>query len=114
MPKKLKPLLIAKYDITHKIFNEFADLESRHILFSIIKKPKKVQDIAKKTKIPVSTVYKKMKKLTEFSLVSIKRDFAENDRIVELYQSNIDNVRIDISAFEPSISFNKNLNVKNE
>lgn len=40
MVKKVIPLLVEKYDIANKILRELVDLESRHILFSIIKKTK--------------------------------------------------------------------------
>ena len=113
MAKKLNPLLVEKYDISHKVLNELADLESRHILFSMIDKPKKAQEIAKEVKIPLSTVYKKMQELKKYSLISEKRDISGKG-IIKYYQSNIDDVKINVSKFEPSISFNRNPNVKNE
>ncbi|MFQ5782109.1 MAG: winged helix-turn-helix domain-containing protein [Nitrosopumilus sp.] len=114
MPKKITPLLVEKYDISHKVLNELADLESRHILFSIIKEPKRVQEISKELKIPLSSVYKKIQSLKECSLISEKSDFSENGRIVTFYLSMIKDVKINITKFEPVISFTKNQNMKNE
>jgi len=104
-------VLVEKYDISHKIFNELANLESRHILFSIIKKPKRAQVISKELKIPISSTYKKIKSLIECSLILEAKNFTDNG-IVSYYQSRIDNVEINISKFEPSILFSKNLNIK--
>jgi len=114
MAKKIHPLLVEKYDISHKIFNELIDLESRHILFSIIKKPKRAREVSKELKIPLSSVYKKIRSLKECSLVSEESDFLETGHIATFYQSKIEDVKINITKFEPSISFTKNLNVKDE
>lgn len=112
MAKKVTSLLVERYDISHKIFNELANLESRHILFSIIKKPKRVQDIAKETKIPLSSVYKRIANLKECSLIYEKSDFGESGHIVTLYQSLIKDAEINVTKLEPAISFTKNQNIK--
>jgi len=114
LPKKIKLSLVEKYDISHKVFNELADLESRHILFSIIKKPKRIQEISKELKIPLSSAYKKIQSLKEYSLVSEEAGFTETGHIATFYQSRIKDVKISITKFEPSISFTKNKNAKNE
>lgn len=110
--KKVTPLLIEKYDISQKMLKEFSNLESRHILFSIIDKPKKVQDISKKLKIPLSSVYKRMESLKSCSLVSEQTSFSDGGQIVKYYQSKIKDVNISIQKFEPKITFSKNLKVK--
>lgn len=112
MAKKVTPLMVEKYDISHKIFKELANLESRHILFSIIKEPKRSQDISRETKIPLSSVYKRIQRLRDCSLISEKTDFAENGHIIVFYQSMIKDVKISITKLEPSISFTKNPNTK--
>ena len=53
-----------------------------------------------------------MKGLVEVSLASVERDFEENGRIVQYYQSKIIDVEINISKFEPVISLNKNPRLK--
>jgi len=114
MPQKVSPLLVEKYDIANKILNRFADLESRHILFSIIKKPKTVKKISEELKIPQSSAYKKIQDLLDGSLIlEVKRGFGDNGGIIKYYQSRIDDVNISISRFEPEISFQKNSRIKN-
>ena len=105
-------MLIEKYDISHKVFNELVDLESRHILFSIINKPKKIQEISKELKIPLSSTYKKICNLKDCSLVYETRGFSEGGHIVTWYQSRIKNVNISIKNFELNLSFEKNNKVK--
>jgi len=112
MVKKILPLLIEKYDITHKILNQFTDLESRHILFSIIKKAKTVKEISKEQKIPTSSVYNKIRQLKVCALISEQNEFLDNKHIAKYYQSLIKEVKISISKFEPTISFNENKLVK--
>jgi predicted transcriptional regulator len=113
LPKKVLPILVEKYDIANKIFNELVDLESRHILFSIIEKPKNVQEISEESKIPLSSVYQKIKNLMELSLIlEAERRFSARGPIAKYYQSRIDDVKISISKFEPTISFTENLKVK--
>lgn len=112
MVKKIIPKLIRKYDIANKIFQGFGDLDSRYILFSIVKKPKSVQEISDELKIPLSTVYKKIQALSEVSLISMERDFLDNGRIVQLYQSNVCDIHIELSKSEPAISLSKNPHLK--
>jgi len=112
MSKKITPLLVEKYDITNRILKEFADLESRHILFSIIKKPKTVQEISKDLKIPTSSAYRKIQNLIQVSLILVERKFSSNGQIIRYYQSKIEKAQISISKFEPSISLDKSLKVK--
>lgn len=110
--KKSKVLLTEKYDISQKIFKELAHFESRHMLFSIVKHPKSIIDIAKEQKIPVSTAYKRMASLEKYALIHENTDFNENGRITKYYQSKIKDVEISISKFEPKITFSKNKLVK--
>jgi len=112
LAKKLNKILASKYDITQKIFAELVHLESRHILFSIMKHPKSIQDISKEQKIPQSSVYKKMQSLVEYSLVHESTDFSENGHITKFYQSKIRDIEISITKFEPKIMFSKNKLVK--
>jgi len=112
--KKSKILLTEKYDISHKIFHELANLESRYILLSIIKHPKSIKDISREQKIPISSVYKRMMSLKDCSLIHEKQDFDKNSRITRYYQSKIKDVKISITKFEPKISFTENKLVKND
>lgn len=111
--KKTNPIHATKFDINHKILNEFSDLESRHILFSIISKSKSVQEITKELKIPHSSTYKKIQSLEENALISSELIFANNGHRVKLYQSRIMDANIIISKFKPTITFKKNLKNQN-
>ena len=107
-------MLAEKYDISHKILNELTNLESRHVLFATMKYPKPIQDISREQKIPLSSVYKRIKSLKKCSLIHEKVDFSENGHITRYYQSKIKDIEISITRFEPKISFTKNKLVKND
>lgn len=113
MPK-IRPLLVEKYDITQKIFSELSHLESRYILFSIINKPKRAQEISKELKIPMSSVYKRINSLKDCALIYSKTGFEKKGYVVTRYQSMIKDAKINIKKFEPSISFTKNPKIENE
>ena len=112
--KKSTVLLADKYDISQKILKELANFESRHILFATIRYPKSIQDISREEKIPLSSVYKRIKSLKKCSLVQEKIDFAKNGHITKYYQSKINNIEISITKFEPKIAFTKNKLMKND
>jgi len=112
--KKPKILLAEKYDISNKILKEFTNLESRHILFGIMKHPKSVQEISREQKIPQSSVYVRIVSLKECSLVHEKVAFSEKGYITRYYQSKIKDIEISISKFEPKIRFTKNELIKND
>jgi len=114
LAKKPKVPLTKKYDISQKILNELVHLESRHILFAIMKYPKSIQDISKEQKIPQSSVYKRMQSLKECSLIHEKADFSESGHVTKYYQSKIKDIEISISQFEPKITFTKNKLMKND
>ena len=107
--KKVTPGQQDKYDIDQKIIRTLADFESRTILFSIRTKAKKAEDIVKKTKIPQSTVYKKLERLEELALVTIeKRDFSDKGRIIKFYRSRISAAQITIKKTKPLLILIKN------
>ncbi len=114
MIKKPKVLLTEKYDISNKILSELANLESRHILFAIMKQPKSAQTISREQKIPLSSVYKRITSLKECSLIHEKADFAMSGHVARYYQSKIKDIEIIITKFEPKISFTKNKLIKND
>ena len=112
MIKKPKILLAEKYDISNKILKELTNLESRHILFAIMKQPKSIQDISREQKIPLSSAYKRIESLKKCSLIHEKVDFSESGYITRYYQSKIKNIEISITKLEPKIRFTKNELVK--
>ena len=100
---------LGKYDINQKIIKTLADLESRTILFSIKQNAQLTEDISRKTNIPLSTVYKKLEKLQELSLVKIERiKLSEHGRRMKYYKSRISEVEISIRKLEPILILHKN------
>ena len=98
-----------KYDINQKIIKVLADLESRTILFSITQKALLTEDISRKTNIPLSTVYKKLEKLQELTLVKIERiELSDHGRRMKYYKSRISEVEISIRKLEPILILHKN------
>ena len=98
-----------KYDINQKIIKTLADLESRTILFSIKQNARLTEDISRKTNIPLSTVYKKLEKLQELTLVKIERiKLSDHGRRMKYYKSRIGEVEISIRKLEPILILRKN------
>ncbi len=62
-----------KYDVTERVFQSLADIQSRVLLFSLVKEGKTALELAKEHKVPLSTVYKKLSDLEEISLVIVER-----------------------------------------
>ena len=107
--KKPKVTQLDKYDINPKIIKSLADLESRTILFSIKHKAKFAEEISSENQIPISTVYKKLEKLEELSLLKIdKIELSEYGRRVKYYKSRISEVEISIKKFEPKLKLYRN------
>ena len=114
LAKESRVYLIKKYDISQKILNELVHLESRHILFSMMKHRKSIQDICREQKIPQSSVYKRIQLLKGCSLIHENADFSESGHVTKYYQSKIKDIEISMTKFEPKISFLKNKLIKND
>jgi predicted transcriptional regulator len=107
--KKPTRTQLEKYDINQKIFQELAHLESRHIIFSIIKKAKTAEEISDHVKIPLASVYKKLHDLEDLSLIYVeKMDFSYNGRRIRFYKSRVKNVEIIIKKNNPQIVITRN------
>ena len=105
MPRRLTFSQLKKYDIAQKIIESLADAESRAILFSTIKKGKTVIDLSYTLKIPLSSVYKKLSKLEELSLIQVEKwTISDKGRKFKVYKSRISEADITIKKSEPSIS----------
>jgi len=98
-----------KYDINQKIIKALADLESRTILFSITQKALLTEGISRKTNIPLSTVYKKLERLQELTLVKIEKiELSDNGRKMKYYKSRIGEAQISIKKLEPKLTLYRN------
>lgn len=107
--KKPTPVQLDKYDINQKIIKILADLEARTILFSIKEKARFAEDIARKNKIPLSTVYKKLGELQELALVKIERiEWSNSGHKIKYYKSRVSEVEISIRKLESKLTLHRN------
>ncbi|MEO9310096.1 MAG: ArsR family transcriptional regulator [Nitrososphaera sp.] len=94
-----------RYDINQKIVEALADAQSRIILFSIIKEGKIAEEISYETKLPLSTVYKKLADLENLTLIHIERRMiSDKGRKFKVYKSRISGARISMHDLEPKIN----------
>jgi predicted transcriptional regulator len=108
--KKRVPLSqLKKYDINQKILEALADLQSRSILFSIIKEGKTALELSEKYRIPLSSVYKKISDLEELALVRVdKWVLSDSGKKFKVYKSRISRAEISIKKPEPAIILSPN------
>ena len=109
MKKKVPLSQLKKYDVNQKILEALADLQSRSILFSIIKEGKTALELSERYRIPLSSVYKKISDLEELALVKVDRwVLSENGKKFKVYKSRISRAEISIKKPEPSIILSPN------
>ena len=109
MKKKVPLSQLKKYDINQKILEALADLQSRSILFSIIKEGKTALELSEKYRIPLSSVYKKISDLEDLALVRVdKWVLSDNGKKFKVYKSRISRAEISIKKPEPSIILSPN------
>ena len=111
MRKKLRPRVLHRYNINHRIIAELVHPESRKIIFTIIKKSKTIEEICKETGFPISSIYKKIRDLQKISLIYVEtRGFSSKDRIVARYRSRIKEAKIEFTKYEPKVILTENNN----
>ena len=109
MKKKVPLSQLKKYDINQKILEALADLQSRSILFSIIKEGKTALELSEKYRIPLSSVYKKISDLEQLALVRVdKWVLSDNGKKFKVYKSRISRAEISIKKPEPVIILSPN------
>jgi predicted transcriptional regulator len=109
LKKKVPLSQLKKYDINQKILEALADLQSRSILFSIVKEGKTALELSEKYRIPLSSVYKKISDLEQLALVSVdKWVLSENGKKFKVYKSRISRAEISIKKPEPVIILSPN------
>lgn len=107
--KKLSLAQLKRYDISQKVLEALADAQSRTILFSIIKQGKTVAQLSEESRIPLSSVYKKISDLQELALIKIEKTIlSENGKRFKVYKSRISMAQINIKKPEPVISLTSN------
>lgn len=97
------PLELRKYNIDQMILKELSNLESRVILFSIVKHSKLPSQISHDNQIPPSTVYKKLHTLETLGLVYVEKIELINRAKSRYYKSTIHEAKICVKKFEPII-----------
>jgi predicted transcriptional regulator len=107
--KKVPLSQLKKYDVNQKILEALADLQSRSILFSIIKEGRTALELAEKYRIPLSSVYKKISDLEELALVKVdKWVLSDSGKRFKVYKSRISRAEISIKKPEPVIILSPN------
>jgi predicted transcriptional regulator len=109
LKKKVPLSQLKKYDINQKIFEALADVQSRSILFSIVKEGMTALELSEKYRIPLSSVYKKIADLEELTLVKVdKWVLSESGKKFKVYKSRISRAEISIKKPEPTITLSPN------
>lgn len=110
MNKKLTITQKKKFDITQRIIEALTDIQSRTIIFSIIKKGKTATELSDKYKIPLSSVYKKLTDLEELSLIRVEQLLiSDSGRKFKIFKSRISKANIIIKTSEPILTLIPNL-----
>ena len=89
-----------------RIIHEIMDSVSYQIIMSISEYAKPVVEISVENNIPLSSTYKKIKRLTKHGLVQVDKIIIdEAGKKIFLYKSKIGSIRIDIEQGNVSIKF---------
>jgi len=91
------------------ILEILADQYSKQILQTIMDKPKSVMDITSETRIPVSTVYRRIQLLHDNKIVSISGTISDDGKKYFLYRSKIRSVSITCDYYSTKIEIVPNI-----
>jgi len=91
------------------ILEMLADKYSKQILQSIMDNPKSVTDITAETRIPVSTVYRRIQLLHDNKIVSISGTISDDGKKYFLYRSKIRSVSITSDCYFTKIEIVPNI-----
>ena len=69
---------LKKFDVTQKIVEALADVESRAIIFTMVNEAMTASDLSYALKIPLSSVYKKLSDLQELT---------DSARLMDIFKS---------------------------
>ncbi len=109
MKKKVPLSQLKKYDVNQKILEALADVQSRSILFSIVKEGMTALELSEKYRIPLSSVYKKISDLENLTLVKVdKWVLSDSGKKFKVYKSRISRAEISIRKPEPTITLSPN------
>lgn len=101
-----REIVIDKDDEKQKALEFFSDSYTRSILATVMDKPKSALQIADETKIPFTTVYRKLRNLLENNTIRISGYIAENGKKNFLYKSKIKSFHITFTQDKLAIFVN--------
>ncbi len=90
----LREIVIDKDEKKQKVLEVFSDNYTRIILSTMMESPKSALQITEETKIPLTTVYRKLRHLIEENLIRISGHIAENGKKNFLYKSKLKSFHI--------------------
>ncbi len=90
----LHEIVIDEDDKKQKALEVFSDSYTRIILATMMEKPRSALQIAEETKIPLTTIYRKLHHLLENNMIRISGQIAENGKKNFLYKSKIKSFHI--------------------
>lgn len=88
---------IENIETKDKILFILSDRYCRTIIESIIDKPKSAIEITAKTKIPISTVYRRLHDLEKAQLLNISGVITDDKKKIFLYKSKIKGIQTNFS-----------------
>ena len=100
---------LKKFDVTQKIVEALADVESRAIIFTMVNEAMTASDLSYALKIPLSSVCKKLSDLQELTLVHVEKNIlTEDGKKHRFYRSRIKKAEIIIKKPEPTLTMHPN------
>jgi len=101
--------IINSDDEAIEILREIADKTTYRIIIAIIHSPKTAAQICAENKLPLSSTYKRIRKLQEEGLITIEKiNIDSKGKKVVLYRSKIKSLVFNLKANMISLRFNKN------
>jgi len=96
-------------DYALDLLHELLDNISYRIILSIIQSARSVSDISSQNKIPLSSTYKKIKRLTQHGLIHVARiEIDDSGKKVVYYKSKVKRMQFGIEGENLSIQFENN------
>lgn len=93
----LREIVIDQDEQKQKALEVFSDNYTRIILSTMMETPKSALQITEETKIPLTTVYRKIHHLLEENLIRISGHIAENGKKNFLYKSKLKSFHVTFS-----------------
>lgn len=81
--------------IIEKVLRVFGEEVSRTILISLSKHNSSISDLVLKTKLPRTTIYRKIDELEKNGFVKIKNYIHKNTKKIAIYESTIKEIKLD-------------------